>query len=96
MELLLEAARAAVPTVRDPHPCTVSCFRVGRPMEVGPDGKCRECSLGPTISRPRMLQQLVEDRPDLVASVCESFLLMRTLLDHPAVMAAAHSAHVRR
>jgi hypothetical protein len=62
-------------------------------MEVGPDGKCRECGLGPTTSFPRMLANFVRDRPDLVVEVCESFLLMRTLLDSPAVMAAAHAAH---
>jgi hypothetical protein len=92
VELLLEAARDAVPSVMDPHPCATSCLRVGGPCEILPSGKCAECSHGPTTCRPRALRELVEGRPELLVALCEGFLLLRRTMDHPAVMAAAHAA----
>jgi hypothetical protein len=92
VRLLLEAAKRAVPRPLDPHPCTVRCPRVGVSCDIYPNGKCSECGGVAIDSDPRELALLVERRPELVVAVCESFLLMRTLLDSPAVMAAAHSA----
>lgn len=95
VELLLEAARKAVPRKLESHPCTVRCPRVGGPCDVYPNGKCMECSGTAYTFDDRDLQNLVEEKPNLVLSLCESFLLMRRLLDHPAVMAASHAAHAK-
>lgn len=93
VQTLLIVSVKAMPVRMDPHPCTVRCWWTGIPRALGPGEQCTECGRGPMSRSPEELEALIRGKPELLVSVCESFLLMRKLLDHPAVMAAAHAAH---
>jgi hypothetical protein len=95
-ELVLGAARKAVPRTLDPHPCTVRCPRVGVSCGLYPDGRCTECGSDDRTSDPAELEKLVRERPELLVSVCEGFLLLRKALDQPGVLDAAYAALSRR